>query len=174
MRVATLRGEESVADLARRLFRISGPGAEARAREAEAALLRANPHLRELARAPEGTVIVVPEVPGTNPTEESQPVGLAGTEMMAEVRRAIGDMRRALQTSATRQADEARGTLELLESHELRTAAERDPALTERLPAIAESARARLEEARALQALQEQALAQLDRDLEDLRTRLAP
>ena len=172
MRFAMLKGERNLSDLVGRLFQIKGPRAKALAREAEAALLRDNPHLRHLRTVPEGTVIVVPDVADVNPAEEARPVGDVAGEMIGKVRRALDAFRPALEASITRQTEEATKTLELLKSEELVALARKEPALKERLPKIAEEATARLKEAKALKTVHEQALAQIQRDLDDLIKRL--
>ncbi|MBT0959873.1 hypothetical protein [Denitromonas iodatirespirans] len=60
MPIATFRGEKSVAEIADKLFVKLTP----RQREkAEAALLKENPQLREIAKVREGTVLRVPNLP---------------------------------------------------------------------------------------------------------------
>lgn len=170
MRVATVKGERNLSELAGRLFQFKGPRAKALAKEAEAALLRANPHLRDLDKVAKGTIIVVPEVADVKPAEEAQPVG--GGEMVGEVRRALGDIRSTLGTAAARHAEEANAGLKLLQSRELKALAEKVPALKERLEKMAEAAKLRLAEVKALETFREQALGQLDKDLSDLFKRL--
>lgn len=172
MRFATLKGERSVSELAGRLFRLRGPGMGARAREVETALVRANPQLRDLERLPEGVMIVVPEIADVEPAEEARPVDVGASAVVGEVRRVLGDVRTALGAAAANHAAEATETLNLLKSRELKALAGTTPGLSERLPRIADAAHERLKEAKATQAFQEQALAQLERDLDDLMKRL--
>lgn len=168
MRFATLQGEQNLADVVGRLFQIKGRRAKTLAKEAEVALLRANPHLHDLKKVPEGTLIIVPEVAGLKLAEEIRPVEAAAGEMVQEVSRELGTIRAALEAAATRHTAEANNTLQLLKSRELRALARRVPAVQERLPKITTEANARLEEAKALKIFQEQTLAQLDKDLKDL------
>jgi hypothetical protein len=150
---AMFQGEQNMAELIHRLFQIRGPQAEALAREAETALLQANPHLN-FANIPQGTLIVVPEVAGAPPAEDAKPVGTAVGEKGREVRRALVDMRVTLKDSATHQAEEANATLQILESRELPAMAERMREIKERLPQIADKAKADLEAASTLNAFQ--------------------
>jgi len=172
MRFATYKGERSLSDLVGRLFEIKGPRTEALAKEAEAALLRANPHLRDLKKLPEGTVILVPEVPDVKPTDEARHIAASAGELLEEVRQGLKKARATLAASATRHGEQARRTLRLLKSRQVTTLAAKTPAVRARLPQIAEAANARLKEAEALKKFQEQALPQLDKDLADLAKRL--
>lgn len=62
MAIATYRGEQTVAELATRLYtRLTSRQRE----KAEAALLRANPQLRDLKRLPKGAILEVPTLDDT-------------------------------------------------------------------------------------------------------------
>jgi hypothetical protein len=168
MRVATFRGERNLADLVDRLFEIKGPKAKERAREVQAALLEANPHLHDLKKVSEGTVILVPEVAGVAPVE-TLPSLQSGVEELAEgLRRALVAVRAALAAAATAQAAEMRDTLEFLKTKEVKALSKADPALETRLARVASESTARLKEAEALKTVHQQAVSDLQKDLGDM------
>ncbi len=168
MRLATTKGEKNVSELVTRVFDIKGPGAKARAKEAEAALLEANPHLANVANLPEGTVIVLPEAADVKPAEEARPLETSARNVLTELAQNIGNLRAVLESSVNSQAQEARDALELLKSPELLRAVERSPSLKERLPKSAEEATARLRDAEALRTFQQQLVSQFEKDLTQL------
>ncbi len=63
MKVARTQNEKSVGEIAARLYGIK-PG-DARAAQAANALLAANPQLKDPAKLPAGTPVLVPEIAGT-------------------------------------------------------------------------------------------------------------
>lgn len=86
MAIATYRGEQTVAELATRLYTRLTP----RQREkAEAALLRANPQLRELNQLPKGAILEVPALDGPRLRARSEaldPVDEIGDEVSAALK----------------------------------------------------------------------------------------
>ncbi len=77
---ARISRERTLATLVRNLFVIDGPDAADKARRAEAALLRANPHLADRENFAAGTVVAVPSDIGLKRTERvaARTEGLAG------------------------------------------------------------------------------------------------
>lgn len=67
--IAKLGRERSLSTLAKRLFVIEGPDAERKLKHAEAALLRANPHLAKAEGFASGQTVIVPGNIGLAPTE---------------------------------------------------------------------------------------------------------
>lgn len=167
MRLATYQGEKDLKTLVKRLFRIEGPQAKALAREAEAALLRANPQLRNLKKVPEGTMVMVPEVKGTKPTAEIQQAEGWADKLLEEVRRAVAGLGPALEESAARQEQEANQTLERLKSKEMKQLAKSSPEWQERFKKVADTAKARIKAAKTLKESQAKVLAQMEKDLEE-------
>lgn len=167
MWLATYQGERSLSRVIQRLFEIKGPGSRALAREAEMALLQANPHLRDLTKVPAGALIVVPEVSGIKPAEEVRPVENAVGDVLHEFRQGVDSLLPKLKASVTRQTEEANNTLKALQSRELRELARQEPAMQKRLDTIAAEAQGRLTQAEALKNLQDRVLPQLDKDLGD-------
>ncbi|MDN3556262.1 hypothetical protein [Halomonas maura] len=127
MAIATYRGEKSVADLATRLYTRLTP----RQREkAEAALLKANPRLRDPKTLPEGAVLEVPDLDGprlrargdlANPADE---IGDGVTEALE----ALGQ-RLAARFESDRQATQA--ALKLAKSAAFKRVLGEHPALKE-------------------------------------------
>jgi hypothetical protein len=172
MRFDTYEGERDLAELARRLFKIGEGRKTARdeaTRRAEAAILEANPHLRDLRRVAEGTLIVVPELAGLKPNEQDRAVyGLEG-ELPAQLRQAVDSARAVLDAAAEREVREANETAGLVRSRELKELARNIPAVNERLAGVAEETRRRLREAEAVRGTHKRALAQLVEDLDELK-----
>jgi hypothetical protein len=152
MRLATYQGESDLKTLVKRLFRSRGPEPEAFEKEAEAALLRANPQLRDLKELPKGVAIMVPEVRGIKPTAEVRMPGDWADKLLAEVR----------------QEEAANQTLELLKSKEMKELAKSSPAWQERFRKIADAARARIKKAQAEKESQEKLVAQMEKDLDEV------
>jgi hypothetical protein len=168
MRLATYQGESDLKTLVKRLFRSRGPEPEAFEKEAEAALLRANPQLRDLKELPKGVAIMVPEVRGIKPTAEVRMPGDWADKLLAEVRQAVAGLGPALKESAARQEEAANQTLELLKSKEMKELAKSSPAWQERFRKIADAARARIKKAQAEKESQEKLVAQMEKDLDEV------
>lgn len=164
MRFVTFKGERNLSELARRVFDIKGPKAAEHTKEAAAALLRTNPHLRELKEVPEGTPIIVPNVPGVPPAE-TQPAVAA--EILAHLRETLKGAQAALEQSLSREAEEAQMVGKLIQGRELKKLIKEAPELTDRLPQIARAAEARLREVGALKQSLKHGLAQLQKDLDE-------
>lgn len=90
MGYVVFRGERKLADVVKSAY---GELKVADRRRAEAALVRANPHLLTLADVEEGALVVVPRVPGIRAPAEKRP-GTPG----AEAGDALGDALRAHRT----------------------------------------------------------------------------
>lgn len=168
MRLATYKKEESLPDLVGRLYSITGPGSQARARDAEVALLKANPHLRDLKKVPEGALIMVPEVAEVKITEEQQMLEEAADEITRAVRGTLAAVTPALEMSIKRQIDETNKSLKLLKSRDLRKLAEEEPALKEHISVIEKEGKAQLKEISALEKFHKQASRRLEEDLKEM------
>ena len=72
MKFAVSKGEKELSELTARIFDIKGRGAAEAAKKAEAALLKANPHITDLTKIPEGTLIVIPDLTDTPPVKGTQ------------------------------------------------------------------------------------------------------
>jgi hypothetical protein len=172
MKITNYQGEKSLTELATRLYKIRGARAEARMREAEAALLRANPHLHDLSSLPEGAVILVPELRGVKTAE----LGLAAANLPGEIvqtaRQVLSALQGATGSSLTLQETEADRTLELLKSRGLRAAAARDPAVKARLEGALQAVQADQKEARASRDLLKASFTEISEGLNQVLRRL--
>jgi hypothetical protein len=117
MKVTTVAAKERIGDLARRVF---GDLREAQLRAAEAALLKANPHLdpRKVLKA--GVIVIVPRVPGldakASTARESQP----GADRAALVAQQLEEHRERLLRSAKAELQDLKAMASLLKSAPVR------------------------------------------------------
>jgi hypothetical protein len=174
MRIARLSAERNLSELVGNLYEIGGPDAARLSREAEAALLAANPQLRELGTRAAPGVIVVPDVPGTRPRagRDVEPT-LPGRELVDAARDALVEFSKRLEAAGRHAAEEGEQTAERLQSREVKALADRVPAIRDALPAIGEATKARLAELEALKVFGDHAVPELLRDLEQLGQRLS-
>jgi hypothetical protein len=73
MRIVTIKTAASLDEIAGRFYMIEGPKGSTAAKQAEAALRQANPHLGDLNTIPEGAVILVPDKEGLKPKADPEP-----------------------------------------------------------------------------------------------------
>jgi hypothetical protein len=168
MQIATLKGERTVAELAARLYKITGPGASDAAKQAADALLKANPALSNIDRLPVGSAIVIPDTPHlVNAGELITPTTLRPIESGTLVKTHVTVLTAALDAFVANppQPDP------LLSNATVVAAAQQNPALAQRLQSITGNAKATLDDLQAKQAMVRQALAQLQKDAAGL---LAP
>lgn len=169
MRVTTLEKDEDVTKLAQRLFRTKSKAAQ---QQAEELLIKVNPQLADPKKASPGSVIVVPDVPDLQPVGETQePQNLAVT-LLTQMRDLLGPAGEALAPSLQRQEDEANQVLEQLKSPEIRKLAKETPGAEPRLKALSDNAKARIDRAKTLRKLQDEGLAKLKGNLDDMLARL--
>ena len=165
-RVARVQTEKSVKELAARLFKFEGEGANERAREAEAALLEANPQLRDLKNIPAGTFIIVPQVENVAFARGSKP--FAAEELAKHLRSAVKGIRHALETSATRQAEGAQATLDLLKTKEVKASAKKDQGVKEQVAAVTDEMKARLKGVKENEKLRDKVVEQINTQVENI------
>jgi hypothetical protein len=169
MRFASTGKERTIEELAQRLYRTEGRGAATAARRARRALRDLNPQLADLEEVPEGTLIIAPDVEGTEAAdEEALPPEAAGAGPGAE---ALGVALEAAAASMVdaiaRERDGARRALKLLKSREAKASAKDDPRAAAHLERSVEAAEARLDEAKALDDYRKQAIKAAVDDLAD-------
>ena len=171
MKIATYQGERNVSELAGRVFqiaRLKGPQAKALAKAAEAALVVANPQLGDLKSLHAGALIIVPEVPGVEMAEKVSPTEGMATEIVEPLRQALRGAQLALETSLSREVEEVKQTAEIARGRELKVLGKQVPGINERLSQITEKAKLLLKEADTLKSTQQQAFAQLEKDLDEV------
>ncbi len=170
MRLAKYRDESTLSELAERLFRIRA--GSARAKEAEAALLKANPQLRDLKKLPKGSMLLVPEVAEVKDVEDEDLVVDAADEILDSARRTLEAVQPALTASVRRQQQAAEKSLEVLKSKEIRRSVEADEGLAAQISQAEELNRARLKELKDLQDFYAQGLLDLEQGFGELLTKL--
>jgi hypothetical protein len=167
MKITTIQPDEDLSKLARRVFRGASRPVMA---EALQKMQEANPHLADVKRPAAGTPVVIPDVAGaTQPpaADETDPVRL----LLSAARQQLGSVRDSVAPRLARQSAEVKEQLALATSKEVVRLGEKFPDLKSRLPALAQAAKDRLAELDKLNAVQQQALAELERDLDEfLRT----
>ena len=168
MRIATFQGETELSKLVSRFYVIRGTGAKARAKEAEAALLRANPHLENLDGVQKGAVLIVPQVTDAEWTDASRLGGIFSDEALAELHRLTQAAKDLLQHAHEQQADALHRTLELLKAPQFKALAKQEPDVSQTLTAVNEESKLALKENQASQTAHKQAMLQLRKDLDRL------
>ena len=167
MRFIKAKTATNVADLTRRVFEIKGRNVAERTKQAQAALLQANPHLRDAKKVPAGTLVFVPELPGVTPL--APPAALSvSPDVVAHLKQAVAGAKAVLERAAAAEAETSTTTLELVKSLGQMGAVKQAPDLQSRLPEIAKLAKTRATEAATLAAAQAQALSSLAADLDNL------
>lgn len=167
MKFVTIKSETSLADLSREVFEIKGAKAAAAAKRAQAALREANPHLVDVKKVPAGTLVIVPDVPGTKEAP-AQSVGDVSAEMISRLRSALAAAKKVIEESAESQLQDAEATLALAKDPELGRLAKQMPELKEHMARVIEQAKKQSSEVAEDKKAQIQGLAQLEKDLASL------
>jgi hypothetical protein len=167
MRFAVSKGETSAADLTTRIFEIKGQGAAETTKRTTAALLEANPHLKDLSKVPPGTIIVIPDLPDNPAVRAPQTAGI-GAELDDHLKIAVKESADVIGRSVDTSETAVNATLEALKNRELRDFAAQTPELREQLDKIGEAAKATLKDAKAAATLEKAALTQLEEVLKKL------
>jgi phage tail protein X len=169
MPFVTYRGEETVAELADKLYVNLNP----RQREAaEAAILKANPQLRDLGSVPKGAVLHVPEIPTvrarTARTVENPDVQVAGSVETA-LRQYAHDLTERIKADQ----EEVKTQVALLKNRKFRSAIDKEPELARTAELAAKALAVRATVLKAQQKTVDSAIKQALADL-DARTKAEP
>ena len=164
MKFAVLKGEKDVADLAARLFEIKGRGSAEASKKAEAALIAANPHLKNLGKLPEGTLVVVPNLPGNPPARSAQASG-GGSEFSEQAKLLLKELTTAMARSADDEEKAITVATELLKSKEVKEFAAQLPDAQDQIEKLNEALKNQLKDLKTSTATQKEALAQLQNSL---------
>lgn len=167
MQFAVSKGEASVAELAARLFDIKGQGAAETMRRTEAALLAANPHLAGLKKIPAGTIVMIPDLPGSPAVRAPQIAGIS-PELGDQVKIAVKVSTDVVGRSVSFREAAVNATLEALKDRDLKDFAAQSPAIKAQLDKIAEVSKADLKESKAASTAEKDAIAQLEQALSKL------
>lgn len=168
MRFATTAANESLEELAARVYDLGEKPSQAAVRAATKALAQANPFLRRLADVPPGTVVDVPPPDqgehraGATHGEEAIATGL----VLDHVRAAVTLIARRLAADLEAELEDAGATLQRARSAELKRLTA--PGLAEALPKTIAAAEARAATAKELRSRQDAMLDQLAGDLDAL------
>src|SRR5260370_40693315 len=127
MKCTTTREERKVSDLAKRLFDIKGPGSKETAKKAEAALLDANPHLKDLSNVAEGTPIVIPAVAPIKTEEITHPLHTGASLVASQLRVAIAIARSSFDSSLAEETGRINSMTEALKSDPAKKLAAKNP-----------------------------------------------
>jgi hypothetical protein len=168
MQLAATLPNESLEQLAVRVYDLGEKPSQAAARAAARALADANPFLSRIADVPPGTVVEVPPLAqgayrqGTTQGEDAVATGL----VLDHVQAAAALIARQLAADLEAEAADAGATLKLARSAELRRL--KTPGLAEALPKTVAAAQARAARATELRSRQDAMLGQLASDLDAL------
>lgn len=168
MQLTATRTAESLDALAARVYDLGDKPTQAATRAAAKALAEANPFLRRIDDVPAGTVVDVPPLPkgelrpGTTTGEDEVVVAL----LFDRVRAAAALIQRQLLADLDREAQDARDTISLARSGELKKL--RGRGLSEALTRTVTAAEERGAAADALRSRSDAVIAQITTDLADL------
>lgn len=170
MNITELKGEKTVAALAKRLLaQSSRAGAKTSEREMEGALLRLNPHLRQIGKLEKGTPVVVPGDFALAANESAKPMsGIAG-ELLRQGETAVTGLQAALKESVTQFAEQTDQMQAWLKSDQAREVLHRSPELKAVFSTAASEAKSAVKEQAAALAAEEKALDKLRSELADFR-----
>ena len=128
MRVAVYQGEASITDLVTRLYQVPQSGklsrlltltsgkAEALVKKAAAALLQANPSLRNLAAVPPEAVLVVPAVEGLQQTAAVAPLNAGDQAYLRSAAKDVDAAQKSLAAALADRVKQVQATLDTLQS----------------------------------------------------------
>jgi ubiquinone biosynthesis protein Coq4 len=165
VKFAVLKGEKDVADLASRLFEMKGRGSAEAYKKAEAALIAANPHLKDLAKLPEGTLIVVPSLPGTPPSKSTQTTS-GSSQFSEQAKLMLKELSAAFARSSDSEEKAIAAAMDLLKSKEVKDFVAQLPDAQDQADKLNEALKNQQKDLKASTATQKDALAQLQNSLE--------
>jgi phage tail protein X len=162
MQFITTKIQTTLMTLTHEVFDIHGAKSAA-AKLAQAVLREANPHLADLTKIPAGTLVIVPDAPGTKPAVGQSLTGVSPA-VVAQLKQALTDAGKVVKESVASETEEAQTSLTLVK--DLKRFDIRE--LRNRQAQIAEQANLQLEQIKAAGAKQLRGLAQLQKDLGSL------
>jgi hypothetical protein len=163
-RLAILKGDKNVSELASRLFNLKGGETQASGAAVDS-LVKANPQLSDIAQLPAGSAVLVPDTAaGADAAETLPPAGLSAVNT-ARIATAVATLAGGLGTATDGAMAQADNTLALLKDRTLKAAIAKDPDLTRRVSAIEEGVKATLKDLDAQKTSLQNGIAQLQSDL---------
>jgi len=169
MRFSIAQKDETLKDLASRVFRLSPVRDQKKVLDAAKNLLEANPHLANLKAIPEGTPIVVPEVPGVKPvTDESwQSVG-SPTSRLMEISNSMAGVTALLNAGLDQKLADIRDTTDFLNAKELQASSQDDSQLKLRLSQMSEESKKEGQQIDSLRTYYTSMIQKILKDLQDM------
>jgi hypothetical protein len=172
MQFVTVRKGGSLNDLVGQIFQVNEAGGEAR-KQAEAALLQANPNLKDVQQIPEGTLILVPELSGIDTAATAAPSQALHTDAFATLSSIIAKLRQSLTAATEADIARAEATQALIKSKQFTRVVESTEAKSA-LAEVGKNSQARIKASKALVQTIADALTQAGKDLGDLHKRIYP
>jgi hypothetical protein len=172
MQFVTVRKGGSLNDLVGQIFQVKEAGGEAR-KQAEAALLQANPNLKDVQQIPEGTLILVPELSGIDTAATAAPSQALHTDAFATLSSIIAKLRQSLTAATEADIARAEATQALIKSKQFTRVVESTEAKSA-LAEVGKNSQARIKASKALVQTIADALTQAGKDLGDLHKRIYP
>lgn len=168
MRVTTIKTEKSLAELARKVYKIVPGDAPEKIAEAEKALLKANLGLKDFAGVKPGTTVVVPDVEGLkHALPEGVKLKVGPIEADEPLRRSITRLKKSLGDGAVGEKQTVDRTLEALKSPALKVAIKENPELAARVDQISAAAKKRAKEIDEEQSEQAEVFSRLAKDFDE-------
>lgn len=165
MRVTTYRKGEKLPDLVQRVFELNTPDAESRMHEMEKRLLEVNPHLVNVDRIPEGTLILVPELKEVRSSAEKLNASGAIDQVVGVLISMLQEAQVAFEASAVEASAEISQSRKAAKGKDIGRLAAEDPALKERMAAMEREHSKRVRATKDFHENRRAALQELDRDL---------
>ncbi len=142
MNIITFRGERNVKEVTNRLFTRLTPRQQERA---EAAILKANPQLRNIRRVPKGTVLEVPDLPELQakrkPDQESPKSRF--NEQLVE---SLGTFSKQFAEEASAAKEDSKVQISLLKSRQFKGAIANNPQLRKQATEVSRAMTTRVTE----------------------------
>jgi hypothetical protein len=153
MSFAIFKGETSIKDLVTRLFGLQGKNAQAKADQAAAALLQANPQLNNISTIPVGSILKIPPTaPPLKPAEQGVVPAASRAAAAQQAQNLLNSLNQRLADLDARAAASATALLEAAQSQQTQQAVEKNALAKEDLPSLIDSIQTTL---KALPATQE-------------------
>lgn len=143
MAFVVFQGERKLADVVTRAF---GDLKVADRKRAEAALVRANPHLAEIKDVAKGSLIVVPPVPGLDPAGAQTDLAAPAADAVGAVADALEALQRRLRESAKAEGDRIAALQALVKSKNVRVLIDKAPQAGPYVERVAKAAETRAAE----------------------------
>ncbi|MEA3207791.1 MAG: hypothetical protein QOE70_848 [Chthoniobacter sp.] len=170
MNIAELKGEKSVAALAKRLLADSKAGSARSSRsEMEAALLRLNPHLRQIGKLDKGTPIRVPDEFALASDQSSTPLTGLTDELLRQAEIDLTSLRSTLKQALETETEQTQQAQIWLKGDQARDVLRRAPELKDVFSSATTAAASVVKAQAAAAAAEEEALSKVQAELADFR-----